>query len=42
MSIGPGRGIFVAGSQGPAGPVNDNEITKFAVGKLAGDSAAAP
>lgn len=40
VSIGPDRGIFVAGSLGPAGPVNDNEITKFAVGKLMGDSAA--
>lgn len=42
VSIGPDRGIFVAGSLGAAGPVNDNEVTKFAVGKLAGDSAAAP
>lgn len=40
LSIGPDRGIFVAGSLGAAGPVNDNEITKFAVGKLMGDSAA--
>jgi len=40
VSIGPDRGIFVAGSLGAAGPVNDNEITKFAVGKLMGDSAA--
>ncbi len=42
VSIGPDRGIFVAGSLGVAGPVNDREVTKFAVGKLAGDSAAAP
>ncbi|NJD88481.1 MAG: hypothetical protein FIB05_10735 [Betaproteobacteria bacterium] len=42
VSIGPDRGIFVAGALGAAGPVNDNEITKFAVGKLMGDSTAAP
>lgn len=41
VSIGPDRGIFIAGSLGVAGPVDDNEVTKFAVGKLAGDAAAA-
>lgn len=42
VSIGPDRGIFVAGSLGDAGPVNDNELTKFGVAKLTGDAAAAP
>jgi len=39
IHIGPDRGILVAGAAGAAGPVNDNEATRFAVGKLAGDAA---
>lgn len=42
VSIGPDRGILVAGSVTPAGPVNADEPTKFGVAKLTGDSAAAP
>lgn len=39
VHIAPDRGILVAGAAGTAGPVNDSEATRFAVGKLAGDAA---
>jgi hypothetical protein len=41
VGIGPERGILVAGFAAEAGPVNENELTKFGIAKLAGDSDAA-